>query len=464
MEVTMKKSEDGGTEPGSEQPPMVAGGADKQRSRRRLLRWALGLVPVAAGGGWAALDWLGERDGLGEREASTDDERPSQRATWICFAGHRGAYLELDNWLHPILEPNAPARLMRACLYLEHGSLDAMRRDLVWPEVEHTLEARLLLELSARRSRSLDWRHAFFESWDALGRPDFSKSTLLPEPLEDELLLPFVHDEKLPLQGPQGLPMLTVIPEQEGFLEWGPGQVRASGSVPLLMALRERLLLLGAETSARQQLLPAAEERLGQLTGSAPPTLQLALRAFLVERPPEVLFQRRDLEALEPLVSLEWKQPASEHFFREMRESLKDVLLLPGHHAFLLATWAQGVSLGKELQRRARASAAHLNEDERRWMGRLLWEVGARLREQRSRLELERGLLLQVYGSELTGHSPTRMESIDLWVELGRWEEALKRSGFKRWPLASLHEESCEPRARDEHTWLKAFAGKAALP
>jgi hypothetical protein len=107
---------------------------------------------------------------------------------------------------------------------------------------------------------------------------------------------------------------------------------------------------------------------------------------------------------------------------------------------------------------------AHFNENERRWMGRLLWEVGARLREQHSRLELERALLLQVYGSELTGHSPTRMESIDLWVELGRWEEALKRSGFKRWPLASLHEESRAPRMRDEHTWLKAFAGKNALP
>lgn len=232
----------------------------------------------------------------------------------------------------------------------------------------------------------------------------------------------------------------------------------------MLMALRERLLLTDAQDPARQRLLPPVEERLAQLTSSAPPTLQLALRAFLAERPPEALFQYRDLEALEPLVTLAWKQPPSEHFFREMRERFDGLLLLPDHHAFLLASWAQGVSLGKELQRRARASAPHLNENERRWMGRLLWEVGTRLREQRSRLELERGLLLQVYGSELTGHSPTRMESIDLWVELGRWEEALKRSGFKRWPLASLHEECCELRARDEHTWLQAFAGRAGLP
>jgi hypothetical protein len=120
--------------------------------------------------------------------------------------------------------------------------------------------------------------------------------------------------------------------------------------------------------------------------------------------------------------------------------------------------------MGLELLRRARASKAHLIEDEQRWMGRLLWEVGARMREQRSRLELETGLRLQMFGSELTGHSDTRMDSISLWVELGQWEEAEKQAAYDRWPLASLHEESCEPRTRDEHAWLRAFAGKGELP
>ncbi|HYO71185.1 MAG TPA: hypothetical protein VEU33_34405 [Archangium sp.] len=458
----MTKREDGGSEPGKDQPSRVAEGTVNRWPRRRLLLGALGLVSAAAVGSQLALD------GFDEEKASADEDpwaALSQQNLWLCFAGHRGAYSFLDQLLQPpIYWTNAPVRLIRACLYLEHGSLDAMRRDLRWPEVKHTPEAALLLALAERRSRSPDWRHAFFESWVGLGRPDFSKSPLLPAPVEDAHIVPLVPDEKMPLAGPQGLPLLTVIPEQDGFLEWGPGEVRTSDSVPLLMALRERLVLLGAQTPARQQLLPVAQARLSQLTGATPSTLQLALHAFLAERPPESLFQLRDLEALEPLVSLEWKQPSSELFFQHMRESLKDVLLLPGHHAFLLATWAQAVSLGEELHRRARASAAHLNENERRWMGQLLWEVGTRLREQQSRLELETGLRLQIYGSELTGHSPTRMESIDLWVELGRWEEALKRSGFKRWPLASLHEEACEPRARDEHAFLKAFAGKSGLP
>lgn len=71
---------------------------------------------------------------------------------------------------------------------------------------------------------------------------------------------------------------------------------------------------------------------------------------------------------------------------------------------------------------------------------------------------------LQVLGSELTGHSETRVEGLALWVELGRWEKALERAAFYRWPLSSLQEESCEPRARDEHAWMRAFAGKGALP
>jgi hypothetical protein len=246
-------------------------------------------------------------------------------------------------------------------------------------------------------------------------------------------------------------------------LDWGREQVRASTSVPLLMALREHLLPLDTQMPQRQLLLPV-EERLEQLTGPAPQTLQLALRSFLTGGSPEAPLERRDLEALEKLVPLEWKQPSSERFYLEMRERFEGLLLLPHHHAWLLATSAQGVSLGKELLRRARASKAHLNEDEQRWMGRLLWEVGARLREQRSRLELETGLLLQIFGSELTGHSETRMDSLGLWLELGQWEKALARSAYNRWPLASLQEESCEPRARDEHAWLRAFAGKGELP
>jgi hypothetical protein len=365
-----------------------------------------------------------------------------------------------------ILKSHAPARLVYACWHMERGEWDLARIYLSHPRLRDTPEARLLLELVERRPRSPDWRHAFFAAWTALGRPDFRKSSLLPAPLEvDHLLVYATTLDWERIEAYRRFPLAVLALKEFGErMDWGLEQVRTSDSVPLLMALRAHLVLFDGQVPQRQVLLSVVEERLGQLTGPEPRTLQLALRAFLTGRPPEAPLERRDLETLEKLVTLEWKQPSSERFYLEMRECFEGLLLLPHHHAWLLATSAQGVSLGKELLRRAHVSKAHLNEDEQRRLGQLLWEVGARLREQRSRLELETGLRLQMFGSELTGHSDTRMDSITLWVELGQWEEAVKQSAYNRWPLASLQEESCEPRARDEHAWLRAFAGKGELP
>ncbi|ATB39333.1 hypothetical protein CYFUS_004777 [Cystobacter fuscus] len=482
-------TKDGLATPGGEQPPEEAGGRTHRWSRRRVLRWTLlGLVPAAAGGGWAAFKWLGER----ERRVEDEEEGPvdgyeaeaglargapaegrmgdeafavliTQQATWPCFAGSPKASLRLAKAIE--LAPTyAPARVLSACWYMHTDRLDLVPEVLSHPSVRDTPEARLLLELAERRPRAPDWRHAFFDAWQALGRPDFSKSTLLPEPLEWNHVIsdgftrsPSDETWRLPL-----MVLYSVLAEEEQ--QWLLEQVRASQSEPLLMALREQLLSLEEQAPLRLFLLSAVEERLGQLAGPSPRTLQLALLSFLAGSSPEAPFERRDLEALEKLVALpEWKQPSSEQFFREMLGRI-DMMYAPGHHAWGMASLAQGVSLGSWLLRRARASRARLIEDEQRWMGRLLWEVGACLREQRSRLELEMGLRLQMFGSELTGHSATREESIDLWVELGKWEEALKQAAFYRWPLAPLQEESCEPRARNEHVWMQAFAGKGKLP
>jgi hypothetical protein len=94
----------------------------------------------------------------------------------------------------------------------------------------------------------------------------------------------------------------------------------------------------------------------------------------------------------------------------------------------------------------------------------LLYAVGARLREQPSRLELEMGLRLQMSGSELMQHVPTREECIAAWVQLGHWEDAVKKAAYDRWPLAPLREESCAHRARNELAWMQAFADKGELP
>ncbi|WP_146210172.1 hypothetical protein [Vitiosangium sp. GDMCC 1.1324] len=474
---------------GTEQPVTDAGGQEQRWPRRHLLRWTLlGLVPAAAGGGWAAFKWLGERErrvedeeggpldgyeaeaGLargGPAKGRLGDEawavQLTQQATAPCFAGSQSASLRLALAVK-VSPSNALARVMGACWFMQTDRWDLVPGVLSHPSVQDTPEARLLLDLTERRPRAPDWRHAFFDAWKALGRPDFSKSTLLPEPLEWNHLISNGFTRS-PADQTWRFPVLILHPasaEQEQ--QWMLEQVRASQSVPLLMALREQLLSLEVQAPLRRFLLSAVEERIGQLAGPSPRTLQLALVPFLAGKSPEVPLERRDLEALEKIVALpEWKQPSSEEFFLEVR-GLIDMMYAPGHHAFAMATLAQGLSLGSWLLQRARVSKAHLSEDEQRWLGRLLWEVGARLREQRSRLELELGLQLQMFGSELTGHSPTRVDSIGMWGELGTWEDALKRAAFYRWPLAPLQEESCVLRARNEHVWMQAFAGKGELP
>jgi hypothetical protein len=387
----------------------------------------------------------------------------TQEAAWYCFAGHSSASPKLY-WATKVAPSYAPARLMSACWFMQINRWDLVRTELAVPTVQDTPEGRLLLELTERRPRAPDWRHAFFEAWTALGRPDFRKSTLLPEPLEWNHLISEGFTRSIggkPWPFPLAVLYSSTAEQQQ---QWMLEQVRASPSVPLLMALREQLLGLEEQAPLRQSLLSAVEERLGQLAGPSPQTLQLALVSFLAGSALTAPFERRDLEALEKLVVLrEWKQPSSEQFFLETREHL-GMLYAPGHHAWLVATLAQGMSLGSWLLQRARASKAHLTDDEQRWMGRLLWEVGARLREQRSHLELEMGLRLQMFGSELMQHPPSRDDCIAMWGQLGQWEEAVKQAAYDRWPLAPLREESCAPRARNEHAWLQAFAGRGELP
>ncbi|WP_257458370.1 hypothetical protein [Archangium lipolyticum] len=462
----------GGTEDGAAgqlgAAPVGTGERDPRWPRRRVLRWALGLVPVTAGAGWAAFEWLGGRRGLVAVESDSEIWADSftQQVALACFSGHPDAVAGLDRLLQP-LTPSRPARLLSACLSMERGDWSRVEWHLAFSNVRDAPEARLLRELARRRPHAPDWRHAFLDTWTALGRPDFRKSTLLPQPLEWNLLLADTAAAWKAATEAQRFPLAVLHPESlmEPRQEWALEQVRVSQSVPLLMVLCQQLHALDAQTPLSQRLRPVVEERLGQLTGSSSRTLQLALLSFLSGRPRTAPFERSDLESLEKLVALpEWKNPSSEEFFLEMRALFEGLLLAPSHHAWLMATLAQGIFLGPWLVQRANASKTHLSEDEQRWLGRLLWDVGARLREQRSDLELDMGLRLQMRGSELTGHTPSREQCIAAWLELGKWEEALKQAAYYRWPLASLQEESCAPRARDEQAWMQAFAGKGELP
>jgi hypothetical protein len=212
-------------------------------------------------------------------------------------------------------------------------------------------------------------------------------------------------------------------------------------------------------------VLPAVRERLRELASPTPGSLQLALFSFLDDRPSTQPLQRGDLQELERLLQLpEWKQPSNEPLFQELRARFDGLLYAPGHHAWSLVTTAQAVPLGFALLERVQASRDPLSDDDQRWMGRLLWELGSRLRQQRSHSEMDLGLRMQLTSSELTRFVPNKEEAVNRWVELGIWEKAVRRAGCYRWPLPSLQEEFSAVKASDEQAWMTAFAGVGALP
>jgi hypothetical protein len=387
-------------------------------------------------------------------------------ATELCFGRALEVARSTLEYALALSELHPQARLLRACVCLEEGQWQQASGHLAVPGLQDTPEAHLLRELAERRPRAPDWRHAFFEAWQAAGQPDFRQSKLLPPPRPELAILDDTWGSWKKADEARRFLLAVLNVEMFGPHEaWGLEQVRACQSIPLLLAFRQQLSLAGQPERLLQAFLPVVEEQLMQLAGPSTRTLQLALLPFVFGTSPDAPFTRRELEALEALTPLtEWKQPSTEQTFLEMRERFQGLLRVPANHAYVMARSAQGEFIARRLLERGLASKAHLPEEERRWMGRLLWEVGTRLCTQRSDAELTLGVKLQMYGSEQSLHGPSRDSSISLWVELGHWEKAVERSGVYRWPLASLQEEACEVRARDELAWLHAFAGKGPLP
>ncbi|WP_157758180.1 hypothetical protein [Cystobacter fuscus] len=436
-----------------------AGGQSHYWTRRRVLLWGLGLVPLTAGVGWSAFEWFDERKKDAEGAA-----RLTQKAAEHAFDGTLGE-LPLLGRVLKAARTHAPAQLLAACWFMQVGRWDLALPYLDGAAIRQSPEALLLRHLAERQPGVSQWRHAFFGAWQSLGRPDFRQSTLLPSPFQWNHLMADTWSPWDATHESRRLPLVVLNPDLARLhLEEVRGLVLSSDSLPILVALREHLYAYEERDPPRPGLLPAVDERIGQLAGASPRTLQLALIPFLTGSSFSQPFTRGELETLENLVTLaEWKQPSSEQFFVEMR-GYYEALRPPGHHAWSAATLAQGVSLGAWLYHRARASKAHLNDEDRRWLGRLLWVAGARLREQHSCLEVEQGLRLQMLGSEWMEHPPSRDDCITVWVDVGRWQASLLQAAYYRWPLASLQEESCAPRARDELTWMRAFAGKIPLP
>lgn len=438
-------------------------------SRRRLLWAGALLAPAALAGGWGAWRWYTRSR---EQQGSTLKAAEfTHHAALSCLVGDlRSAYdfvakaLALD-------KRHARAWFLLACIDLERRETQELEATLLRPGLESAPEARLLLALAEHRRQAPDWRHAFFNAWQSLGRPAFNESQLLPEPLSVGTYLFIQGAAPEPLWDKADEPqrrLLAVLDERQlrAHQDWLLEQVRTSTSPPWLMALCERLHLPETAAALREALVPAVRERLVGLAGPSPNSLQLALVPRLVGTSREAPFSREELESLEAVASLPvWSTHSSEQTFTEARGPLKALRhLRPAHHALMLTTWASGLFLKRWLLGRAQASEPRQTLDEQRFLGRMLWQIGTTLARQRSGMEWREGLRLAIHGARSASHQQSFQQATEEFFQAQDWQEQLTRVALERWPLPSLLEELCGLKARDERALMQAFAGQGELP
>jgi hypothetical protein len=457
--------------PSSEDPTPDLNG---ERAARRKLPWVLGLlVSLAALAG----TWLFQ-NAQAAREPLTTLPRmatlPSQRAAQLLVAG------EMTHARKELLAAlankpdDAAALLVLACLELEENHHPEAREVItrlqaVLPERPEPKLLELLLA-HRQRARSSSLGQAFIDAWAALGRPDFEHSPLLPDAdssLPDDL----EAEEAAWRRANSAASRLTLLLASETLSEerasWLLQQVPTLDEPALLAAVSDTLSRHTSLPPAfRQEAAPALRQRLARLVEATPHSMQPRLLLLLVGTEAPTPFSARDLEELDALSTLpSWRDTSYTRTFQEARQHLRELgVPAPTERALLVAGRSTGSSSALLLLRRAEATGKQLSEDERRWMGRMLWRIGTRLADSSSYLEHTVGLLLMESGAEDLNDRCGEAEASTRQDELSASVLASYKAALDRWPLPSLRREMEEARARHEANWLRAWLGKTTLP
>ncbi|MGZ3461407.1 MAG: hypothetical protein ACXU86_23190, partial [Archangium sp.] len=234
----------------------------------------------------------------------------------------------------------------------------------------------------------------------------------------------------------------------------------------LLAAASDVLSQKSLPAALRQEAVSVLRQRLAQLVEASAPSMQSRLLLLLAGTEAQSPLDMRELAALDELSVLTvWKDTSSTQTFHEARNHLREAGVPdPGARAFQVAERATGASSALLLLRRAEATRDRLSEDERRWMGRMLWRIGGRLAGTPSDLEHSVGLLLMDSGADDLKDPCGQAEALARQDELSASAVALDQAALDRWPLPSLREEVEEARAHNELAWLLSWSGKAPLP
>lgn len=457
--------------PSSEDPTPDLNG---ERAARWKLLWAVGLLASLSA---LAGTWLFQNARAAREPLATNPQRattPSQRAAQFLVAGETArARKELMTALANA--PDDPASLLvLACIELEENQHPEAREVItrLRAALPERPEPKLLEMLLAhrQRTRSSSLGQAFIDAWAELGRPDFEHSPLLPDadssPLDDP-----EAEETAWRRASSGHARLMLALASANLSEerarWLLQQVPTLDEPALLAAVSDTLSRHTSLPPAfRQEATPALRQRLARLVEATPHSMQPRLLLLLVGTEAPTPFSARELEELDALSTLpSWSDTSYTRTFQEARQHLRE-LDVPAstERALLVAGRSTGSSSALLLLRRAEATGEQLSEDERRWMGRMLWRIGTRLTESSSYLEHTVGLLLMESGAEDLNDRCGESEASARQDELSASVMASYKAALDRWPLPSLRREMEDARARHEVDWLRMWLGKTTLP
>lgn len=358
---------------------------------------------------------------------------------------------------------HAPTLLLRACLALEAGDVreveDALARlKTVSPE---RAEPKLLVRLWAHRQREgTGWRQAFLSAWTELGRPSFRGSPLLLEPAPDEADASadaWTRATTEPARLALALSASTLTEEQA---RWLLARVPHLEDAAFVIAA-DNLLRDRSEPAAHPEAAPVLRVKLGQLVQAHPRSMQLHLLDFLADAHPDAALDAKELEALEAISALpDWREHAFAHTFHETRRHLESVgAPYAAGQAFGVATLSVTDRGSFLLRKRAEATRSQLLPGARHRLGRILWNVGARMAEENTLVERMVGLQFMVKGARDMQDDAGRARVEAQVEEAHAILSAEHGAGLERWPLPSLQEEVLEAHVEEEWAHLRAFAG-----
>ena len=198
-----------------------------------------------------------------------------------------------------------------------------------------------------------------------------------------------------------------------------------------------------------------------QLVEMSPQVMQPRLLLLWAEAPEWAALSQRELEALEGIMVLPtWKDTSFTRTFLEARTNLNEAgIPNPGEGAFAVALWSNTHWATFLLMKRAESTRSQLLPAARHRLGRILWNIGARLNQQSTVLERMTGFQLMVAGATDMGDGVERERVHREMSAASELFNTAAQAGLERWPLPSLWEEVAEARARGEWDHLRELAG-----